>query len=444
MDIQLNEHDVSSTIEETGENELEVDLAIEPDVIQRELDRTFDELQDQVDVPGFRQGKAPVQVIKKKYGDTVRENLRRRLIDKALQMTIEEEDVDLVGEPELVTPEPELTEDRAFEFSVSIETKPDVEVGNYEEIEVEKPSADVTDEDVEEALDAARREHSELNWIEDGDVQKDDILIADAALSIDGERQEEGENVEVQIGEQFKLLQLEHPSLWEHFTGLQTDETHELKLDLPEEDNLHPEEYRGSSATIELTIHEIKRPELPELDQTFAERFGSDSVEELREEVRKEVQQQKEQQQEDELQNNILDQLVEQADFSIPERLLEKGHEQFLEHQQQRMAQAGLPREAIQEQLESHQESSKESIRQNMKRQYVIQEVAEREKIYVTESEIDEYLKELAGEQDLWPHELKEQLQENDQMDDVRSELKEQKVMDFLLDRVSIKENDEE
>jgi len=444
MDIQLKDRDVSRAIEETGENELRVDITIGPDVVQRELERTFDNIQDQVEVPGFRKGKAPIQVIKKKYGEMVREDLQKRLIDKSLQLTLEDVDEEIVGEPELSEAPPELQEDEPFAFRLNLETKPDVEVGNYDEIEVEKPGVEVTEEDLDEALESTRREYAELNWVEEGTVEEDDLVIADATLSVDGELQEEGENVEMSINEQFQLFGLSHPSLWQHFVGLETGASHQVRLDLPDDEMLRPDEFRGDTATVHLTIHEMKRPELPELNDTFAERFNCDSVEELRSEVREQVRGQKEQNQEEQLHQDILDTLVERADFEIPDRLLEKGQEQFLHQQQQRMAQAGLPREAIQEQIEQGRDEARESVRQNMKRQYVIKEVAEREKIYVTESEIDEYLKELAGQQDMWPHELREQLEENDQMDSVRSDLKEQKVMDFLLERVSIEDTDEE
>ncbi len=443
MDIQLQENDISSTLEESGDNEIQLDVTIHAEAVGRELKRTFSNLKDQVDLPGFRKGKAPLQVIKKKYGDRVRQDLQKRLMDKALQMAIDEDELEIVGEPELNGPAPEIQDDEPFKFGVVIETKPEIDVGNYEDIEVEAPDVEVTEEDVDEALESARGEYSELSWIEEGTVRKDDTLIADVTLSVDGEQEEEGENVELQINEQFHLFGLSHPSLWTHFVDLETGGPHEIEIDLPDEEELQPDAFRGGTATVELLIHEIKRPELPELDEQFAGRFDCDSVDELRETVREEVRQQKEQQKEEQLHQEILDRLIERADFTLPERLLEKGHQQFLDQQQQRMAQAGLPREAIGEQLEKHREDTKDSVRQNMKRQYVVQEVAEREKIYVTESEIEDYIKEMAEGQDMWPHELKEQLEEHDRMDSVRSDLKEQKVMDFLLDHVSIEEKEE-
>ncbi len=444
MEIQLSENEVSCTVEEAGANSFDLDIEVGPEVISRELDRSFDHLKDRVEVPGFRKGNAPEAVIRKKYGEQVKEDLQQRLLEKSLQIAVDEQDLELVGEPRVTEHPGDLSEDSTFGYSVNVETKPDVEVGNYEEIEVSRSSVEVSDEEVEEALENARQEHAELAWVEDGAIQEGDVIIGDVDLEVNGENVFSDENVELPMDENLQIGPLRHPTLWQHFTGLETGETDTIEIDLPDDEQLQPEDFRGASIAVELVLHEIKRPELPELDEEFAERYDCESVEELRDDIREQIESYKENQQDEELEEAILDQLIEQADFELPERLLEQGHEHFLQQQKERMEQAGVPESVIRERLHEHQDDSRESIKQSMKRNYVVDAVAEREKIYVTESEVDEYIEQMASEQDQWPHELKEQLEENDQMDQVRSELKEQKVMDFLIDNVSIQEEEED
>jgi trigger factor len=280
--------------------------------------------------------------------------------------------------------------------------------------------------------------------VEDGAIEEGDVIIGDVDLEVNGENVFSDENVELPMDETLQIGPLRHPTIWQHFTGLETGNTETIEIDLPDDEQLQPEDFRGATIEVELVLHEIKRPELPELDEAFADRYDCESVEELRDDIRQQIEDYKENQGEEELEQEILDQLIEQADFELPERLLEQGHEHFMRQQKSRMEQAGVPESVIRERLHEHQDDSRESIKQSMKRNYVVDAVAEREKIYVTESEVDEYIEQMASEQDQWPHELKEQLEENDQMDQVRSELKEQKVMDFLIDNVSIQEEEED
>lgn len=444
MEIQLSENEVSCTVEEAGANSFDLDVEVGPEVVSRELDRSFDQLKDRVEVPGFRKGNAPEAVIRKKYGEQVKDDLQQRLLEKSLQIAIEDQDLDIVGEPEFTEHPGDLSEDSTFAYAVNVETKPEVEVGDYDEIEVSRPSVEVTEEEVEEALDNAREEHAELTWVEDGAIEEGDVIIGDVDLEVNGENVFSDENVELPMDETLQIGPLRHPTLWQHFTGLETGNTETIEIDLPDDEQLQPEDFRGATIEVELVLHEIKRPELPELDEAFADRYDCESVEELRDDIRQQIEDYKENQGEEELEQEILDQLIEQADFELPERLLEQGHEHFMRQQKSRMEQAGVPESVIRERLHEHQDDSRESIKQSMKRNYVVDAVAEREKIYVTESEVDEYIEQMASEQDQWPHELKEQLEENDQMDQVRSELKEQKVMDFLIDNVSIQEEEED
>ncbi len=444
MEIQLSDNEVSCTLEEAGSNSYDLDITIKPEVVARELDRSFDHLKDQVEVPGFRKGNAPKAVIRKKYGEQVKEDLRKRLIEKSLQIAVEEQELEIVGEPRVQEHPGELSGENTFEYSVNVETKPEVEVGDYEDIEVTRPPVEVTDDEVEDALDNALDEHAELVWVEDGSTEKEDVIVSDLTLTIDGEEIYSDENIELTLDERLQIGPVQHPRLWRHFTGLEPGESNTIDLELPDEEQLQPDDFRGTTANVDLTVHEIKRPEQPELDDEFAQRYDCESVEELREDLREQIRNYKEQQSEEELHNEILDQLVEKADFELPERLLEQGHEHFLQQQKSRMEQAGIPEHIIQEKLHEQEDDSREDIRTSMKHNYVVEAVADREKIYVTESEVDEYIEQIASEQGKWKHELEEELEENDQMSQVRSELKEKKVMDFLIDHVSIQEEEED
>ncbi len=438
MEITLQEEDINTELEQTGPNSMDLEIRVQQDAIQRELDRTYEQLKDNVEVPGFRKGKVPLSVVKKKYGQVVQDDLLKQMLQKSLEMGISDHDLDVVGEPEFLDKPERLEEGESLEYTVNLETVPEVDIPDYGDIEVEKPSLDVSEDEVEDALENARREYAELSWVEEGTVQEDDVIVADVQLHVDGEEVTADENVEIQINENIRIFNVHHPEIAEHLTGLSTGDEHTVEFNMPED--VEPEEFQDKPAKVVLEIHEIKRPELPELDEDFAEELGCDSVDELREKVREQVRDMKENQQEEKVHEQVVDALIERTEFEVPERLLDQGTEEFLQQQQMRMSRAGVPNSVIQEKLADHREESRDSIERYMKKKYILDEIADREKIFVTEEEVDDYVEQLASEQDMWPHELEEELESRNEMDQLRRDLKEQKVLNYLLEQVTVTE----
>lgn len=442
MEITLEENDVQTELDEKSETEVEMDVSVTSSAIGRELDRTFDQLKDQVDIPGFRKGNVPASVVRKKYGQVVKDELLGEFVRESLRIGLETHEVEAVGEPEFETEPSRIEEEEPIEFRVNIERKPVVDIPDYEDIEIEVPSTEVTEEDVDNAIDNMRKEHSELKWVEDAEVQENDVVVTDAAVTVEGEEVLEQQNIELQVNEKIQLFHSHRPELYEELLGLKSGDDLTTTLTFPED--TEPEELQGEEGTVQLDIHEVKRAELPEVDEEFASEFGFDSLEEFRADIRDQVQQAKERDHESVCQEEAIDALIEEMDIEVPSRLLEMGHRQFLQRRQMEMQEAGVPPEVIQEKLEEKDEMSKNAVKRYLRRQYIIDEIAEEEKIFVTESELSQHLKELGSQHDKWEHEVREELEENDMMDEVRSQLKEQKVLDFLLDQIEITETSQE
>lgn len=442
MEITLEEEEIESELEEKSETEVEMGVSVQPEAIQREIDNTFENLRKQVDLPGFRQGKVPVSVIRKKYGQVVKDELLGEFLEESLRLGLEEHEVEPVGEPQFVEEPDSIKDSEPIEYRISIEKKPSVELPDFDDIVVEVPSQEVTEEDVDQALENMREQHSELVWVEDAEIQENDVVIADAIVYVEEEERLRQENLELQMHEKMKLFGSHRPGLYEKFLGESAGDTVETTLTFP--DDTEPEEIAGKEGTVELNIHEVKRAELPEVDEDFARQFGCESVEEFREDIRGQVKEAKERDYEKMCKEEAIDELIGKMEFSVPTRLLEQGHEQFLQRRKMEMEEAGVPPEVIEEQLSEKEEMSKDAVERHIRRQYIIDEIAEEEKIFVTESELSDYLKELGSQHDKWEHEIREEFEEKGMMDEVRSQLKEQKVMDFLLDKIEIRETSEE
>jgi len=407
---------LKSKITERKATELTLKITIESETVNEELDKLYDKTKQELDLPGFRKGKVPKSFLKAKFGDEVfYDDAKEELIKEYLPQALKENDIDPVSEPE--TDSEEFSRDEDFVFEATVEIMPDVEIGDYTDIDVEDVEPEkVTDDDIQGKIEDLQQENGQLvpkegEKIEEGDY----VTIADP----DGNTQQ----VHVQFAE-------DEESPLKEFVGKEVGDSLEIA----------PGEEGDEAEPVELTVQEAKELKLPEIDDEFAKDVGAEDLEALRTKVKTEMFEEREDKRVKELGNQILEKIIEGSGFEPPTKMLENisdnkvnetvdelGEEKFAEV----LESGGKTREEFTKDI---QQSARDQISQRL----VVQKIAELEDIELTDEELEEELEVEANKQGTNPIKLKNQLRAQDQLESYNDALLKQKVYEFLIDSANI------
>ncbi|MEX0781026.1 MAG: trigger factor [Dehalococcoidia bacterium] len=370
------------TLERLPESRVSLDIEVEQDRVEQSLDVAYKRLAPQVRVPGFRPGKAPRNMIERQIG---RQRLMSEALDdlvpKVYNEAIETEDVDAIGQPELESMELEPVR---LKFTVPV--RPTVDPGDYLAVRVEKKAVEITDEQVQDQVDAIRRRYAVHAPVERA-AQWDDILIADVKGEVDGDSFVEDENAEFPLRKEVTLLVA---GLAEGFVGMKKGEEKTVELEIPED--FQVERLQGKKANFTLYIREVKEEQLPEEDDELANQVNAEdfpTFEVLKERIRENLTEQAQRDVDTQFESEVIEKMVEGATIEYPKVLVEHEIDHLTEQS------TGGDKQAYATYLQrigrseaDFRESLRETAEARVKRSLVLSHIAEAEGLEVSEDEI--------------------------------------------------------
>ena len=379
------------TLERLPESRVQLDIEVDSERLERSLDAAYKRLAARSRIPGFRPGKAPRQVVERMVG---REGLIREALDKLVpdvyNEAIEAEDVDAIDQPQL-----EIVELEPVRFKATVPVRPTVKIDGYRDIRVEKETPEVTGEMVDEQVMLLRRRHATQAPVE-RPVQWDDILIADVKGEADGESFVEDEDAEFAVREGQTLLV---PGLAEAFIGMNKGEEKTVDLEMPEDFQI--ERLQGKTATFTLNLKEVKEEQLPEEDDEFANMVNADefpTLDALKERIRTDLENSLNEQAESKFRSEAVDKLVEVAELEYPRVMIEHEIEHLVNEN------TGNDRDAYIAYLQQigrteadFREQFREAAESRLRRSLVLSELAETEKIEVSNEDVEAELERLSA-----------------------------------------------
>lgn len=409
-------------------------LTIEVDAAEFDsaVNKAYRKNKSKISLPGFRKGKAPRAMIEKMYGASIfYEDAANMIIPDAYESAAEESGLVIVAQPEISVEQVEKGE--PFIFTATVAVKPEVTLGEYKGIEVEKQSVEVTQEDVDEAIERVRESNSRMITADDRETQDGDTVIIDFDGYCDGEPFEGGK------AEDYSLVLGSHSfidTFEEQLIGKRVDDEVEVHVTFP--DQYQAEELRGKAAVFKVKIHEIKMKELPELDDDFAQDVSDcDTLEEYKEDMKKKLQESKEEAAKRAVEDDVVNQIIENASMDIPEPMVNMQTNQMIREFAQNLQYQGLSVEQYMQFTGMTQQSLIEEIQpQALKRiqsRLVLEAVAEAEGIDATEEEVEKELENMATMYQLELDKLKERMSEGE-MKQVHMDIAVQKAVDFVVD----------
>lgn len=417
-------------------NEVKLQITVEATKFEEAIKKVYFKSAKYFNIPGFRKGKAPMQIVEKYYGKEIfYEDAFNEVAGEALEEVVKANELEVVSRPDIEVTQIEKGKDLIFE--AIMQTKPEAELGKYKGIEIKKIEYNVTDEDIEHELGHMQEHNARMISIEDRPVENGDIATIDFEGSVDGKTFEGGkaEGHELEIGSNTFI-----PGFEDQVIGMKIEEEKDIKVKFPDE--YFSKDLAGKDATFKVKVHEIKKKELPELDDEFAKDVSEfDTLKELKESIKEKQQKQNDEKVKYETQDAVMKAVCENVKVEIPSGMIETEIDNMLKDIEQRLSYQGLKLDQYLQMMgKSEADIRKEYEPQaieGIKSRLALEAVIKAEKIEATDKEIDEKLKEMAKN---YGKENDEEFLKNE---NVRNYIKEgltsEKAMDFLVKNAKIK-----
>lgn len=423
---------MSLQVEKLENNTAKLTIEVEASKFDKAIQKAYQKNKNKFNIPGFRKGKVPYAMVEKMYGAAVfYEDAANELISGAYAQAAEESGLEIVARPEInVT---QIEKGKPFIFEAEVTTKPEVKLGKYKGIKVEKADVTVTDEEVAEELDKVKEQNARLVAADDKAVEDGDQTTIDFEGFVDGVAFEggKGEDYPLTIGSHSFIDTFE-----EQLIGKKVGEEVEVNVTFPE--NYQAKELAGKPAMFKVTIKEIKVKEYPELDDDFAQDVSEfDTLDEYKEDIKKNLTEKKEKEAEAEKESKVIEAIVNDAEMDIPEKMVEAQAEQMLEEFAQNIAMQGISFEQYLQftgaTVDQMKEQVKPQAQARVESSLVLEAVVKAENFEATEEEVEEEIKEMAGRYNMEADKLKGLLTDSDK-ENLKKDICARKAAKFVVD----------
>ncbi len=423
---------MSVQVETLEKSMAKLTIEVSAEEFETALDKAYKKNKNKISLPGFRKGKAPRAMIEKMYGTGVfYEDAADDLIPGAYESAAKESELEIVAQPSIdVT---QIEKGKPFIFTATVAVKPEVTLGDYKGIEVEKKTAEVTDEELQAEIDKVRESNSRMITVEDRAVQDGDITTIDFEGFVDGEPFEggKGENYPLTIGSHSFIDNFE-----EQLIGKNIGEETEVNVTFPEQ--YQAEELQGKPAVFKVTIKEIKVKELPELDDDFAQDVSEfDTVDEYKEDLKKKLLENKEAALKREKEEDVVGKIIENATMEIPDPMVDTQVRQMVQEFSQRIQSQGLSLQQYMQFTGMTPESLTNELQpQALKRiqsRLVLEAVVAAENIETSDEDLEKELEKMAEMYQMEADKLKELVGEEEKKQ-IALDLAVQKAVELVVD----------
>ena len=423
---------MSLQVEKLENNMAKLTIEVPADDLEKALQSAYMKQKNKIAMPGFRKGKVPRQMIEKMYGPEIfYDDAANTLIPKAYSEAYEECELEIVSRPEINVVQ--IEKGKSFIFTADVATKPEVKLGEYKGLEVDKVSTRVTQKEVDAKIQEEAEKNAREVVVTDRAVADGDEVILDFEGFVDGEAFEggKGENYPLTIGSGSFI-----PGFEEQLVGAEAEKEVEVKVTFPED--YHAEELKGKEAVFKCTVHEIKAKELPEIDDEFAAEVSEfDTLEEYKADVKAKIKEQKAADGKRNQEDQAVEQAVKNAEYEIPQPMIETQTTQMVEDFAQRIQSQGITLEQYFQftglTAEKMMEDMKPQAIKRIETRLVLEAVAKAENIEITDEKIDEELAKMAESYNMEVEKLKEFMGENEKKQ-MKEDLAVQEAVTFLVE----------
>jgi len=402
--------------------------------VKTALDKAYKTISRRAKVKGFRPGKTPRKVLESFYKEQAEEDAVSNLISESYMDTLSKNNINPVTQP--VINQNGIEEDQAFTYTATFEILPVFEPKDYSGLEIEKEEYGVTDGDVDTRLAQLQEMYSTLeNLEEDRGVSDGDFVSIAFEGTVDGETKKEltTDNYLLQIGSKTFI-----PGFEEQLLGVKKGQNTEVTVTFP--DDYHAKEFAGKSGVFTVSVNDIRTKKIPELDENFIKNIQAhETLDDLRSEVRKSLEEEHATRTKTELRNNLISRLLENNKFDVPPSFVERQVYYMVMDAERRMVGNGMPKEKAAKISSNLHERFRDDAERMVRTSLLLAKIAEKESVAVSDDDIEERIREVAQQYAQDYESIRTAYEKNNLIDRIKDEILEQKTLDFLEERATIK-----
>ncbi len=407
-------------------------IEIDAQEVEAAFESVTREFQRHVVLPGFRPGKAPRELILRRFEKEIQDEVKEKLINDSYRKALEEQKIDTIGSPDIE--EVQFGRGQPFVYAATVETAPEFELPEYKGLLVRREIAFVTDQDVERAIELLRQKQATFQPV-NRPARAGDVLVVNYTGSCDGtpisqlapEAKSLGEQKNFWIGtEPGDFL----PGFAEQLLGAQSGEKRTVTINFPPD--FFAKELAGKRAVYEVEVLEVREKVLPALDDTFAKSWGAENLEVLKQGVRRDLENELKYKQDRSIRAQLVRALLDRCYFELPESPVAAETRNVVYDIVRENAQRGVPRELIEQQKDQIYAAATRSAKERVKLAFIIQKIAEKEGIKVSEEEILRRVQALAALYQIPPEKFLKDLQKRGGLIEIYDQIATEKVFEFL------------
>lgn len=411
-------------------------------VPRKEIDRYFDdavrELMPSAQVPGFRPGHAPRALVEKRFKKEMRDQVKGSILMDSVTQVTETSNLAAISEPDFDPFAIEVPEDGDMTFEFDLEVRPEFDLPDWKGLTIERPVREFSDDDIDVRLRNLLAEHGRLAAL-DGPAELGDYVAANLTFTNDGEVLSEAEDEEIQIRPTLSLRDGNAEKFGETMTGVKAGESRTFDVELSED--APNEALRGKTIQAKIDVLEVKRVELPEMTPALLEKIGDfESEAALRDAVRSSLERQLDFQQQQRVRQQVTAKLVESADWELPPEMLARQANRELERKVLELQRSGFSPADIRAHANELRQNSRASTAKALKEHFILERIAEEEKIEETQADYDAEISLIAMQSGESVRRVRAQIEKRGWMDALRNQIIERKVIALVLEQAKYKD----
>lgn len=422
---------MSYTVENLEKSMAKITITVDADAFEEAMVKSYNKNKKNISIQGFRKGKAPRKMVEKLYGPEVfYEDAANFAIPDAYEEAAKESGLEIVSRPEIDVVEIEKGKD--FVFTATVAVKPEVTLGDYKGIEVEKKTVKVMAADVNAEIDKVREQNSRMITVENRGIKKDDTAVIDFEGFVDGEPFQGGK------GEDYSLVIGSHSfidTFEDQLVGKKAGEEVDVNVTFPEE--YHEASLKGKPALFKVTVKEIKKKELPKLDDEFASEVSEfETLKEYKASVKKNLTERRKEEAKREKENEVVEKVVENITVELPEPMIDEQTQQMIQEFAGRLSSQGLSFDQYMQMngmtADALMGQMKPEAEKRIRTRLALEAIVDAEKIKATAKDIDKEIENMANMYQMEVDKIKEMIGDAEK-EQIGKDLAVQKAVDFVV-----------
>lgn len=422
---------MSFTVEQLENNRAKLTITVPAEDFGKALVAAYNKQKGKINISGFRKGKVPMAIIEKMYGPEIfYDEAANKVINETYPEAYDECDLDIVSRPEIDVTQIEKGKD--FIYTATVDLKPEVKLGTYKGIEVEKVDTTVSGLEVDEEIDRVRRQNARKIDVTDRAAKDGDITNIDFEGFVDGEAFEggKGESYTLKLGSKSFI-----PGFEDQIVGHEIGEEFDVNVTFPED--YHSEDLKGKAAVFKCKLNSLQEEQLPELDDEYVSDISDvETVDEYKDSIRKQLEEKKEKQAKTKIENAAIEKLMETSEMDIPASMIEGQQESMLNEFKQQLSMQGMSFDMYSQYTGLNEETMLEQVKpeaeKRVKSRLVLEAVSKAENIEVSDEDVDKKLEEMAAMYGIEADKFKGYIGDKEK-ESIKKDIAVEKAADFIV-----------